>query len=104
MHRREAYIEAQVCQYAERRGWRQRKVAFVGRKGCPDRWFFRAPGRVVIIEFKDPNGPTAYHQKKEIAWFRENGFHVHKVDSIEQGCAIFDAFGPAEDGDPDEDS
>lgn len=91
MHRRETYIEKQVCKYARSRGWRQRKMAFVGRKGCPDRWFMRGDGQLVIIEFKDKNGALSPHQRREVNWLRANGFEVHVVDSIEQGKEIFDA-------------
>lgn len=90
MGHREAYIEAKVCEYAKTKGWRQRKMMFVGRRGCPDRWFFREPGSVVIIEFKDPNGALSAAQKREINWFLANGFNVHVIDSIEDGKAVFD--------------
>lgn len=91
MHRREGYIEAETVKYAQRTGWRQRKMAFVGRRGCPDRWFFKNPGRVVIVEFKDKNGKLSFAQRKNINWFKNNGFEVHVVDSIEQGRELFDA-------------
>jgi len=91
MHRREGYIEKEVCKYAQKLGWRVRKVQYVGRRGRCDREFKRAPGQLVEIEFKDPNGKLSYAQKKEVAWLRANGFEVHVVDSIEQGKEIFDA-------------
>lgn len=99
MGHREAYIEAQVIKHAKRLGWRQRKMMFVGRRGCPDRWFFRGPGQVVIIEFKDPNGRLSVAQKREVNWFLANGFHVHVIDDIAEGKAVFDEWGP-----PDADS
>jgi hypothetical protein len=92
MARREAYIERQVCKYAKARGWRQRKVEYVGRRGCPDRWFTRANGQLVIVEFKDPNGKLSPHQRREVNYLREAGFDVHVVDSIQQGREIFDAW------------
>ena len=95
MGRREFYIEAQVCKYGKSRGWRPRKMAFVGRRGCPDRWFMRGDGQLVVMEFKDPNGKLSPHQRREIAWLKGQGFHVHVVDSVEQGRAIFDAWGEA---------
>lgn len=93
MARQEFYIEDEVCQHAKSLGWRHRKMQFIGRRGCPDRWFTRAPGQLVIIEFKDPDGALSYHQKKEVGWLRDNGFDVHVVDTIEQGRAIFEALG-----------
>lgn len=95
MGHRESYIEAQVVKYAKKRGWRQRKMMFVGRRGCPDRWFFRGEGQVVIIEFKDPNGTLSRAQAREVNWFLANGFHVHVIDSIEDGKAVFDEWDSA---------
>lgn len=92
MGRRESYIEAQVCKQAKLRGWRQRKMQFVGRRGCPDRWFMREDGQLVIIEFKDPNGKLSVAQKREINWLTIHGFNVHVVDSVQQGIEIFDAW------------
>lgn len=92
MGRREFYIEARVIKHAKSLGWRQRKMVFVGRRGCPDRWFMRQDGQLVIIEFKDKNGKLSPHQRREVNWLTSTGFNVHVVDSIEQGCAIFDAW------------
>jgi len=94
MARRESYIETKVCEYAARLGWRQRKMSFVGRRGCPDRWFQRAPGQQVIIEFKDRSGALSAHQRRELNWLRANGFHAYVIDSIEEGQAVFDSWGP----------
>ena len=96
MHRREAYIEAEVCKYAKSKGWRPRKMAFVGRRGCPDQWFMRGDGQLVIIEFKDPNGALSPHQRREINWLTAKGFNVHVVDSIAHGQEVFDAWDDVE--------
>ena len=92
MHRRETYIEKEVCKYAKSKGWRQRKMAFVGRRGCPDRWFMRGDGQLVIIEFKDKNGTLSPHQRREVNWLMTHGFNVHVIDNIEDGMAVFDAW------------
>ncbi|MEP2533495.1 hypothetical protein [Shimia sp.] len=92
MTRRETYIEQQVCKYATGRGWRQRKMEFVGRRGCPDRWFMRGEAQLIIIEFKDKNGALSPHQRREVNWLLTHGFNVHVIDSIEDGCAVFDAW------------
>lgn len=94
MGHRESYIEAQVIKYAKSLGWRQRKMMFVGRRGCPDRWFMRGDGQLVIIEFKDPNGTLSPHQRREVNWLLTHGFNVHVIDRIEDGKAVFDAWGP----------
>lgn len=90
MTRRETYIEKKVTEHALSRGYVQRKVAYVGRRGAPDRWYFGHTGRLVIIEFKDTNGSLSYHQKKEIGILRDRGFEVHVIDNIPDGIALFD--------------
>jgi len=97
MHRREAYIESEVSKYAKKLGWRPRKMEYIGRRGCPDRWFMRGQAQLVIIEFKDPNGKTSAAQKREINWLKLNGFDVHVVESIAQGREIFDDLWDSED-------
>lgn len=97
MARRESYIEQKVCEYAVSLGWRQRKMQFVGRRGCPDRWFKRDGGQLVIIEFKDRNGELSAHQRREINWLATHGFNVHVIDNIEDGCAVFDEWETAEE-------
>lgn len=97
MHRREAFIENEVCKYARALGWRERKMMFVGRRGCPDRWFMRGDGQLVIVEFKDPNGKLSPHQKREVNWLLTHGFSIHVIESIEQGREVFDAWGAPEE-------
>ena len=95
MARREADIEAKVTRHAEGLGWRARKVAYVGRRGAPDRWFKRPVAQLVIVEFKDPRGTLSPHQRREIAWLQGCGFEAHVISSVEAGVALFDSFGPA---------
>lgn len=90
--REEFYIEDRVCKYAKARGWRPRKMMFVGRRGCPDRWFMRGDGQLVIVKFKDKNGALSAHQRREVNWLLTRGFNIHVVDSIEDGKAVFDAW------------
>lgn len=83
----ESVVEEKVCAFAKKRGWLVRKMAYLGRRGCPDRWFFRA-GRMVIIEFKRPGCEPDEIQCREHARLREQGFIVHVIDSIAEGCAL----------------
>ena len=69
--RREGDIESKIVKAAKLRGWRQRKMQFVGRRGCPDRWFQRDPGQLVILEIKDPDGVLSVAQKREIKWLND---------------------------------
>lgn len=86
----ELEIEAKTTTHAKRCGFRGRKVVFLGRRGAPDRWFFGPGPRLIIIEFKAPDGVLSYHQKKNIKWLRGYGFEVHVIDNIETGMALFD--------------
>ena len=93
MPQRETAIEKDTCKYARTLRWRDRKMVFVGRRGCPDRWFMRSNGQLVIIEFKDPNGKLSPHHRREVNWLRENGFEVHVIDNEADGRAVFDSIG-----------
>lgn len=99
----EAYIESKVCHYAKGKGWRNRKMQFIGRRGCPDRWFKRTNGQLVIIEFKDANGKLSPHQRREINWLKDHGFDVYVIDNVEAGFAVFDAYDTQDPEDDDED-
>jgi hypothetical protein len=72
----EGNIEEQVCAWAENNGWLVRKMTYVGRRGCPDRFFFGF-GKVVIIEFKKPGEMLDAHQRKEHARLETAGVHPH---------------------------
>ena len=101
MHRREAYIETEVCKHARKHGWRERKMMFVGRRGCPDRWFMRGDGQLVIVEFKDPNGSLSPHQRREVRWLQDHGFRVFVIDSIQKGIDLFDSLEDGESREPE---
>lgn len=94
----ESGVESAVTEHAKRLGWRPRKVSFIGRRGCPDRWFFRAPGQLQIVEFKQINGTVSPHQRRTIRWLRDSGFNVAVIDNVQDGIELFDAWGaPGED-------
>lgn len=67
-------------------------MTFIGRVGCPDRWFMRDAGQMVILEIKDPDGEASFAQRKEVKWLNDNGFHAHFVESVQQADAIFAAW------------
>lgn len=84
-------VEKAVCRYAENAGWIVRKIVYPGRRGAPDRHFYKA-GRLVIIEFKRPQGGRlSGNQKREHERLAAAGFPVHLVNTIEQGKALLDA-------------
>jgi hypothetical protein len=60
----EANEEDKVVEWAENNGWLVRKMQYIGRRGCPDRFFF-GYGKIVMIEFKKPKKGLDELQVKE---------------------------------------
>lgn len=85
----ERNIELPVCDYAEAGGWIVRKLQWVGRRAGPDR-FFAKDGRIVLVEFKRPGEEPGPLQFREHRRLRKAGIEVHVIDSVEEGCALFD--------------
>ena len=71
----EAGIEEQVVAWAENNGWLVRKMKYIGRVGCPDRFFF-GHGKIVMIEFKKPKGAMRPGQPEEHARLEAAGLQV----------------------------
>lgn len=84
---RESYIEKKSCDWAEGRGWLQRKLRWGGRNGAPDRLFVKG-GVHIYIEFKTPDGALEPIQQKEINRLRDAGCTVYVCDSIEDAQQI----------------
>lgn len=84
----EANVEAPVCDFAKKNGWIVRKLAWVGRRGGPDR-FFAKDGKVILVEFKRPGKEPGTLQAREHRRLRASGVDVRVVDSVEDGRAIF---------------
>lgn len=86
----EAEIEDDVVAWAEARGWLVRKMQYPGRRGCPDRWFFKG-GRLVIIEFKRPRtGRLSGNQGRERDRYAAAGFTVHVIDDRDTACLLLE--------------
>lgn len=84
----EATIERSVCGLAEKHGWLVRKVAWIGRRGAPDRLFVKN-GRIVLLEFKrERKGVVSPAQSREIKRLLDAGIAVHLCDSVDKGCRI----------------
>jgi hypothetical protein len=84
---RENRIEEAVVEHAERKGWLVRKVVYAGRRGAPDRFFFK-DGQMVLVEFKSRGRSPDAQQVREHERLRKAGFIVHVVDTIEAGIAL----------------
>ncbi len=86
----ESSVEDDVVAFAENRGWLVRKMVYPGRRGCPDRWFFKG-GRVVVIEFKRPGKKVADPlQAREHRRYAAAGITVHLIDSRDAACMILE--------------
>jgi hypothetical protein len=83
----ESPIEDWVCDKAQDAGWLVRKLQWVGRRNAPDR-FFAKDGRVVLIEFKRPDGEPRPTQAKELAALHAAGVEVHTVDNPLAGLRV----------------
>ena len=77
----ESYVERKGVAEAEADGWIARKLAWINRRGAPDR-FFAKGGRIVLVEFKRPGGVVELHQQREHARLRGAGVEVHVVDTV----------------------
>ena len=85
----ERSLEGRAIRHAKNHGWYCRKLTWVGRRGAPDQ-FLAKDGRVVLIEFKNPNGSgeVSGNQVREHAALRKAGVETHVVDSLIEFCAI----------------
>jgi len=84
----EATVEDEVVAWAENNGWLVRKMQYPGRRGCPDRFFFKN-GKLVLIEFKRPGRNKADPlQVREHRRFEQAGWKVHVVNSVEHAKDI----------------
>lgn len=76
----ESPIEDLVCEKAESTGWIVRKLKWVGRRNGMDRFFLK-DGRIVLIEFKRPDGKPRATQQREIDLFQSAGAEVYVIDN-----------------------
>lgn len=78
---REENIEGPCVAMAEKAGWWQKKVQWVGQKGAPDRVFIK-DGRVVWVEFKKPDGEARLLQEIGHQEMLDHGGEVFVIDSV----------------------
>lgn len=77
----EANEELDFVVWAEDNGWECRKIAYVGRRGCPDRLLV-GYGQILLLEMKRPSarkirgGGLSTLQDKEFARFKEIGVTI----------------------------
>lgn len=85
----EARLEELTCDRAKARGYKHRKMGWIGRRGAPDH-FFGKPGRAFLVEFKEPGEEPTEQQWKEINFLRACGWEVHVIDNLRAAYALFD--------------
>ncbi len=76
----ESVLEDLVRDKAEAAGWIVRKVRWIGRRNCMDRFFLK-DGRIVLIEMKKPGEKPNPNQQREIDLFIAAGAEVHVCDN-----------------------
>ncbi len=86
----ESQIQTAVSCFARDHGWLVRRLEYTGRAGAPDIIAFRA-GRVLLVEFKSPTGKLRPGQVAEHALLAKHGIHVHVINDVARGYALFDA-------------
>lgn len=79
---REVVVEQDICEEAEAEGYIVRKMQYVGRRNCPDRWFLR-DGVWTIIEFKRRGEVPNPTQAREHDKLRSKGQKIHAIDNHE---------------------
>lgn len=84
---REANEETEAVIWAENNGWEVRKMEYVRRRGCADRFFF-GYGAIVPIEFKRPGQEPDIHQQRDHKRLAKVGVKVHVCRSLEEVQAV----------------
>ena len=84
---REANEENESVIWAENNGWEVRKMQYVRRRGCADRFFF-GYGVIVPIEFKRVGKDPDPHQVKDHKKLAKVGVKVHVCRSLADVQAV----------------
>lgn len=84
---REIVLEEAAVERAEQRGWLVRKVVYAGRRGAPDRFFFKG-GKLLMVEFKKPGEGPREQQEREHKRLAAVGWKVHVIDNWEAFNAL----------------
>ena len=80
---RESIIEKHFVEAVAKAGGLQRKVEYLGRRGCPDRLVGFPNGRHALVELKRLRGRARDEQVREHVRLRLIGFDVRVLASIE---------------------
>lgn len=90
---KESEIERYLVEQVKRHGGEVRKVAWIGRRGAPDRLMMvpllNGLQTTVWVELKAPGEKAKPHQAREHERMRKMGQRVEVIDSIEGVDALF---------------
>lgn len=84
-------VQSPIMDHAKATGWLCRRMAYLGRRGCPDLWCFKA-GVCLIMEIKDRGEPPTIQQRKEMGRLQEAGMMVFVVDNASLGVTLLDRY------------
>lgn len=88
--RLESDVEKAVCTYADKRGILHIKLNLWGRRGFPDRLFFIAGGKPLMIEFKRAKGKVEPMQKYIHGKLAALGYDIQVVSDTTTGFLAID--------------
>ena len=86
----EKYIEAEVCEYAKKKGLLAYKFTSPARAAVPDRMFITQDGRVFFSEFKAEGKKPTPAQTREHQRLRQSKVNVFVIDNIPEGKVMID--------------
>ena len=92
----EKEIEKKVNTHARETGWLQYKFVSPGKRGVPDRMYFKH-GHCLMIEFKSLGMKATALQEKEMRALRKAGILCYLIDNVTEGKDVLDT--KAEDWD-----
>ena len=86
----EKYIEAEVCDYARKKGLLAYKFTSPARAAVPDRMFITQDGRMFFCEFKAKGKKPTPAQEREHTRLRQHKVNVFVIDDVEKGKWVID--------------
>lgn len=90
----ECVVEQHFVNCALLLGGEVRKLAYIGRRGAPDRMLVLPYGRVFFVELKRPGKGADVHQVREHMRLRRIGADVRVLDTLEAVDAFFNEVAP----------
>ena len=84
----EGVVERAVVRWAEARAIEHTKLNLMGNRSWPDRCFWLAGGRPLLMEFKRLGQRPRKQQQAKIELLKRLGYDVHCIDRKEEGIHI----------------